>query len=402
MTQPSLMEMKINNTPEDFAHLLQDMGNIFWWPAGNFWVITAYDVAKDILTNPNFSCDRTPFFVSRMPNLNLELIQDFFAVVSKMMVMSDYPEFTNRRRICYDGFSNQSLDKLVPLIKTTIQNQLARCKKVNQIEFVADFAKMIPSTTLAEFFSIPENEREDFYSWSNNMTQFFGGASSYTNEDGVEVNNSASKLKNYFQDLIEQRKKLPQNDFLSILIQHKDAFGLNEEEIISQAIMMLVAGQVTTTDQMCNNLYTLMCHQEVKAKLWQEPGYIDNALDELNRLDPAVTFIFRVAKEDAKVGLETIKAGDVVFISTHAVNRDPKQFDHPDECILTRTNNKQISYGYGGHYCLGAKLAKQEMRLCFLELIQNFPKLSIDINIAPVRKHHSLAFSGFERLALSF
>ena len=92
MTQISLLEMKTSNEPQQFAKLLRDMGEIFWWQPGNFWVITSYDYAKDGLINPDFSCDRTPFFISRMPELNLELIGDFFSVVSKMMVMGDYPD----------------------------------------------------------------------------------------------------------------------------------------------------------------------------------------------------------------------------------------------------------------------------------------------------------------------
>ena len=175
---------------------------------------------------------------------------------------------------------------------------------------------------------------------------------------------------------------------------------LAEGEIISQAIMMLVAGQVTTTDQMCNNLYTLLTNQSAKIELWNNPQIIESALDELNRLDPAVTFIFRVAKEATMVGSTKINKGGVIFIATHAVNRDPNYFDQPDECILTRPNNKQISYGYGGHYCLGAKLAKREMKSCFLEIINAFDDIDIPRDETPIRKHHSLAFSGFESFQL--
>jgi cytochrome P450 len=234
------------------------------------------------------------------------------------------------------------------------------------------------------------------------MTQFFGGASTYTNDEGIEVNQSALNLKTYFIDLIEERKKHPQNDFLSILIKNKETFGLTEDEIISQAIMMLVAGQITTTDQMCNNLYTLLTMQGKKHELWENPLLLDYALDELNRLDPAVTFIFRVSKTQTTIDQQCIKPGDVIFISTHAVNMDPRVFESPNECLFTRGNNKQISYGYGGHYCLGAKLAKREMKLCFLELIRAFPELSIHKSHLPKRKHHSLAFSGFEEFYLQF
>ena len=166
--------------------------------------------------------------------------------------------------------------------------------------------------------------------------------------------------------------------------------------------MMLVAGQVTTTDQFCNNIYTLMTAPGALQELSQGQVSMEDALDELNRLDPAVTFIFRVTKNDTMIGKQAIKAGDVIFISTHAVNRDPRVFENPDTCLLTRKNNRQLSYGFGGHYCIGAKLARLEMQNCLTQLLQRLPRLQLKQGELPLRKHHSLAFSGFERLILQF
>ena len=402
MTQVSLLTMKCTLEPAQFAQFMQDKGDIFWWEPGKFWVITSHDYAKQILTSDDFTCDRSSFFISRMPNMDLSLIQDFFAVVSKMMVMSDAPQHTARRRICYDGFTTQTLQNLEPLIKAKIAKQLDQSLTKGQIEIVENLAKIIPSTVLAEFFHIPEQERPAFYEWSNNMTQFFGGASQYRNEDGIEVNQSAANLKHYFTGLIKKRREQPEDDFLSILLKNQQHFGLADEEIVSQAIMMLVAGQVTTTDQLCNNLYTLMTKPGALEILQRKEADLDDALDELNRLDPAVTFTFRVTKQDTFIGEQAIKAGDVIFISNHAVNRDPRVFTEPNQCILTRPNNRHLSYGFGGHYCLGAKLARIEMRYCLAGLLERFPDLHLMPDAVPKRKHHSLAFSGFEHLHLGF
>jgi cytochrome P450 len=402
MEQLSLLDVKIQSTPQQFSDYLKNKGDIFWWEKGNFWVITSHEYAKKILTSQDFTCDRTSFFISRMPNIELNLIGDFFGVVSKMMVMSDPPEHTARRRICYDGFSNQTLQNLHPLIQKTINQQISKCLNKGHIEIVEDLAKIIPSTILADFFHIPEEERTNFYEWSNNMTQFFGGASQYRNEDGIQVNNSASKLRNYFTDLVEKRRREPQDDFLSILLKNQTAFNLSDEEIVSQAIMMLVAGQVTTTDQFCNNLYALMTYPNALTNLQSGNFETDDAIDELNRLDPAVTFIFRVTKNDTVIGEQPIKAGDVIFISAHAVNRDARVFENPNECLLSRKNNKHLSFGFGGHYCIGAKLAQLEMKNSFNTLLTQLPNLRLIENDLPQRKHHSLAFSGFERLPLQF
>jgi cytochrome P450 len=402
MSQQSLMDMKIHNTPAQFAKLMRDMGDVFWWDKGNFWVVTSHEYAKSVLMSDDFTCDRSSFFVSRMPEMDLSLITDFFSVVGKMMVMSDAPLHTQRRRVCYDGFTAQALQQLEVTIKNNIAKQISDMKKNNRIELVEDLAKVIPSTTLAEFFDIPESERNNFYNWSNNMTQFFGGSSQYQNADGIEVNHSANSLRNYFSGLIADRKANSQKDFLSILLKNQHVFGLSDDEIISQTIMMLVAGQVTTTDQICNNMHTLLSLPESQRELWNNPHIVETAIDELNRLDPAVTFIFRVTKNDTFIGSQKIKKGDVIFISSHAVNRDPAVFDEPDQCVLTRKNNKHMSYGYGGHYCLGAKLARIEMEFCFSALIEAFPLLRFSNTNPASRKHHSLAFSGFESMHLDF
>lgn len=400
MTSYTLMQLKQSTTPEQFSNTIKEMGEVYWWEPGKFWVVTSYELAKSVLLNPDFSCDRSPFFISRMPEMNLSLIQDFFKVVSKMMVMSDAPAHTDRRRICYHGFTSQTLEELKPLIDQTIRNCISHFKPDTPFDFVKNLAQIIPSTTLAELFAIPESEREDFYHWSNTMTQFFGGSTTYLDADGIKVNHSASKLYYYFAHLITERRQRPQQDFLSTLLRHQKSFGLSDEEIISQAVMMLVAGQVTTTDQLCNNLYILLS----TPGLWQEVAnnldQLDNYLEECNRLDPAVTFIFRVTKKDTYIGKQFIKAGSVIFISTHAINRDVEYFSHPDEVNIHTHKAAHFSYGYGSHFCLGAKLARIEMNSVFKALLTNYPNLALDKALPAIRKHHSLSFSGFEQLGL--
>ena len=120
MKSYTLMQLKQTTTPAEFSRHLREMGDLFWWEPGKFWVVTSYQLAKSVLTSEDYSCDRSPFFISRMPEMNLSLITDFFKVVSQMMVMSDAPAHTDRRRICYHGFSTKCLEQLKPLIDKTI------------------------------------------------------------------------------------------------------------------------------------------------------------------------------------------------------------------------------------------------------------------------------------------
>ncbi len=404
----SLLEMKKRLTPAGYAQFVRAKGDVFWWPAGKFFVVTNYGMAKELLKDPAWSADRSAFFISRMPNLDLRLIGDFFGVISKMMVMSDNPEHARRRGVAAQGMDESLMSHYRPMIERTVARLIREAGggggtsgAPGEIEFVEDIAMKLPSMVLADLFHIDEKDRENFYRWSNSMTQFFGGASQYRNEDGVEVNDSAVNIRTFFEKLVADRKRERKDDFLSLLLAQQQRFGLTDGEVVSQAIMMLVAGQITTTDQFCNNMYTLLTTPGVLDQLKAKPELLPTAMEEFNRLDPGVSFLFRVAKAPTKLGEYEVQPGQTVFISVHAVNRDPEVFEKPEECFLARSPNPHMAYGHGAHYCLGARLARLQMITCFAQMIERFPNLRLSPSREASRKHHSLAFSGFETLPLA-
>src|SRR5207237_84499 len=135
---------------------------------------------------------------------------------------------------------------------------IERALQKPSIDLVNDIALPLPCTVLADLFCIPPERRADFYRWANDMTQFFGGASERIEDDAEKANVGAASLNRYFTELIASRRQRPEGDFLSQLLKNQPAMGLDDSEVISQAVMMLVAGTITTTDQICNNMYTLL------------------------------------------------------------------------------------------------------------------------------------------------
>jgi len=388
----ALLQRKAESTPEAFAQFLLSLGPLRYWEKGKFWIVTEMKLAEQVMRGPEFTADRSSFFISRMPNLDLNLIEDFFGVISRMMVMSDDAPHAKMRQIAGMGISEELAERFRPQVKRLVQELLDEAP--DDLDFVRDIAMPLPSRVLAELFCIPEEERKNFYGWSNHMTQFFGGASQYRNEDGIAVNASAVAIRDYFLRLVQDRKAFPRADFLSRMLPHQAPLGLDDAQLVSQAVMMLVAGQITTTDQLCNNLFQLL-------NVWETltEDLLPAAIEECNRLDPAVTFLFRVVRKPVVVGGQSLVPGDVVFVSTHAVNRDPSVFASPSDFQLNRAHNPHFAYGFGPHFCLGAKLARIQMTECFSRLRVQFPKLAFSGR--PVRKHHSLAFSGFESMPLT-
>lgn len=383
--------------PQAFTDYIKSFGEVYFWEKGKFHVITKAQDAKEILTSNAISADRGQFFISRMPNLDLSLIQDFFSVVKKMMVMSDGADHADKRKMASKGFEDHILESFNGKIEETIRSFVAEIKSVDEFDFVEKIAKKLPSVVLADLFSIPEKDRELFFKYSNIMTGFFGGASDYQNKDGIEVNEAASFLKNYFKNLIKDRTNNPGQDYVSISLKSLMNFNLTEDEVVSQFIMMLVAGMATTTDQLSNIMYLLATHPHIQKEISQDKKLIPKMIEEAKRLDPAVTFIFRVAKERLVIRNQLIEAGDVIFISTHAINRDLESALLPDSFDIHR-KQMHYSYGYGAHYCIGAKLARMEMEQVFNALIEHFPKLTINQEKESVRDHYSLSFSGFKSL----
>lgn len=401
-TGTSFLDVKRNSTSAEFPALFTDylgsLGDVYFWDKGHFHVVTKANLAREVLTSTDFSADRGNFFISRMPNMDLSLIQDFFGVVKRMMVMSDDEDHARKRKIASSGFEDHILDRFTTIVRGTVRRLVSEVKGQSHIEF-AEMAKKLPSTVLADLLSIPEKDRVSFFVWANIMTGFFGGASQYRNEDGIEVNAAAKSIKTYFEGLLIERRKNPGEDYVSILLKIQPMMGMSDEDLISQLIMMLVAGQVTTTDQINNCMYLLATNPSIQAELKAKPELIANALEELKRLDPAVTFIFRVARNDTKIGDQSIKNGDVIFISTHCVNRDLPASDRPHEIDIER-KGAHFAYGHGAHYCLGAKLGRLEIRLLFEEILRVLPVLELDSGVNSLRDHYSLSFSGWKNLNL--
>ena len=383
--------------PDAFSRMVKSYGEVYFWEKGNFHVITKAQHAKEILTSPDYSANRGAFFISRMPNLDLRLIQDFFGVVKKMMVMSDDEEHAKRRKAAAAGFEDHILGRFHATMMTTVKKLVAELQGKKEFEFVESISKKLPSTVLADLFSIPEKDRENFLNWSNIMTGFFGGASQYRNEDGIEVNSAALSLKNYFSTLVEERKVHPGKDYVSLLIEMQRKLDLSHDELISQLIMMLVAGMATTTDQINNIMFLLASKPDMQSEVRANPLLIPQMIEECKRFDPAVTFIFRIARAHTRVGDQPVAPGDVMFISTHAINRDLPEAQSPYELNIHR-KAQNFAYGHGAHYCIGAKLARMEMVTLFQELLREIPPFMIDENKKSQRDHYSLSFSGFKEL----
>lgn len=400
-----LLDTKRATTPGGFARALRARGPVFFWEPDRIWVVTGHELGCTVCASPDYSADRAAFFMARLAGIPLERVGNFLGVVSKMMVNSDPPEHTARRKLAQYGIADSVIEDFRPSVERAVAELIGKVAGKKRFELVAEIALPLPCTILADLFSIPAERRQDFYGWANDMTQFFGGAGNDIEQEAGAANVGARSLDGYFRELIAERRRAPaggketERDFLSHLLEHQAAMGLDDSELVSQAAMMLVAGSITTTDQICNNMYALLAEGPGLDAL-ADPNRLDAALEEASRLDPAVNFVFRAVKRATTLGGAALEPGQLVFVSSHAASRDPAVFDAPDEFRIDRARNPHLAFGFGIHYCLGARLGRIQMSLLFRRLRERFPGLALDPSAPAVRKHQSLGFSGFESLPL--
>lgn len=393
------LTLKRKSAPEEFARHLQSFGPIHRAPE-QFWIVTDHSLAITLLKHPNLSADRGAFFQSQMSGCPFHKVASFFGVVQRMMVNSDGATHLQRRRLGQSGISDLIIDRFSSQVRKIVADLQTAIQNKSEIEFVADVSLPLPCIVLADLFGIPKEERLEFYKSANHMTQFFGGGTTDIVREGELANAGAEHLRGYFSQVISKhRQNAGQNptDFIGHLV--LNAGSMDDDEVIAQSIIMLVAGSVTTTDQICNNLHMLLT-----TGIWNDlkthPERLEAAIEEATRLDPAVNFVFRTVTDDFEIEGQSIRKGEIVFVSTHAANRSPKVFPEPHQFRTDRERNPHLSYGAGSHYCLGAKLGRLQMRELFSSMLKNFPSLRLHPSRQAVRKHQSLGFSGFETLPL--
>jgi cytochrome P450 PksS len=256
----------------------------------------------------------------------------------------------------------------------------------------------MPATVIAEMFGLPAADHGKFRHWADDMARFFGGSVRDTAADAVAANTAAIELERYFLKLYEARKVEPHDDLMSLFLAGEDAGRLSAAEVVNQCTMILVAGHVTTIDQLSNGVYELLRHEGEWDRLVQHPELVKPAVEEMIRFDPSVTLIMRVATADLTIGAKDIKAGQLVLLALASANRDPAVFDNPDRFDIARMPNKHIGFGVGPHQCLGMSLARMELESALRALLKRFPRLHLDPERHPVRKIESLTFRGFARL----
>ena len=270
------------------------------------------------------------------------------------------------------------------------------------MDLVHDFAFRLPMVVICEMLGVPAEDLPQFYDWAIDSSRR-GEIGDITDEIVRRGEEATLGYSDYFLKLIEDHRQRPRFDLMTALIDAQDEDGsrLSDEDLVGSCYILLQAGHGTTQDLIAMGTLALLRHPEQLEYLRRKPEAIRTAVEELLRYDTSVQISQRVSDMPFALGDKTIGADEVCVLFNGGANRDPVEFADPDHLDVTRSPNSHVSFGLGRHTCLGASLARMELRGAFETLLRRLPNLRLDDDRPPAYRD-SLFLRGLATLPVRF
>ncbi|MFF5167217.1 cytochrome P450 [[Kitasatospora] papulosa] len=349
------------------------------------YLVTGYAEAREALADVRLSKDTSAFFAGKESKRRLH------PAVAHNMLSSDPPEHTRLRKLVTKAFTTGAVAELRPFIARVTDDLLDQWPVGEPFDFVTGLAVPLPVIVICELLGVPDEDRPDIQRWSGEL--FAAGQ--------PEVIDAAShSLADYMTDLIAAKRRRPGKSLLDRLISARDGHDrLSEEELVSLAVLLLVAGHETTTNFLGNATLSLLQHPAELDRLRQNPDDIPTVLDELLRFDsPVSTATFRYTTEAITLGGTDIPTGAPVLVALGAANRDPERFPSPDQLDANRDAAGHLAFGHGIHRCVGAPLAKAEAEIALRAVLTRFPGLRLAVPSDQLQWRHARLVRGLASL----
>ncbi|MEV4057775.1 cytochrome P450 [Amycolatopsis sp. NPDC049688] len=360
------------------------------YPDGHVgWIVSSYELVREVLSDPRFShsCE-----VGHFPVTHQGQVIPTHPLIPGMFIHMDPPEHTRYRKLLTGEFTVRRTSRLIPRVEAVAAEQIEVMRaKGAPADLVHDFAKPLVLRMLGELVGLPYEERDRYVPAVTLLHD--------AEADPAEAAEAYGQAQAFFDEVIERRRKEPQDDLISSLVNE----DLTLEELRNIVTLLLFAGYETTEGALCVGTFALLHHADQLAKLRAEPAKLDAAIEELLRYITVNQYhTYRTALEDLKLDGELIKKGDTVTVSLPAANRDPAKFGCPAELDIERDTSGHVAFGFGIHQCLGQNLARIELRAGFTALLQAFPglRLAVPADEVPLRLKGSV-FS-VEKLPLAW
>jgi len=347
------------------------------------WLVTGYAEARAALTDPR---------LGKLPKGWRPDPDSLVASFDLHMLNLDPPDHDRLRKLVNKAFTARRVEELRPRITAITAALLDDMSTRREVDLLASFAFPLPITVICELLGIPVADRDQFRAWS---------ATIVADTVSPEVFQAhATAMLGYFQMLLAARRREPAGDLLSALVAARDEEDrLSENELLSMAFLLLVAGHETTVNLIASGMLALLLNPGELTRLRADRSLLDAAVEELLRyVNPVNNATFRFTGEPMEIGGVNIGPGEVVLVSLSGANRDPSRYADPDRLDLGRDGGGHVAFGHGIHYCLGAPLARLEAEIAFAGLLERFGSMTLAVPPDELRWRPSTLIHGLESL----
>jgi cytochrome P450 len=318
---------------------------------------------------------------------------------AKTIAAADPPQHTRMRRIVSRGFTPPRIREMANAISEIVEGCLTGIEDQPSFDVVQRLAVPLPVEMICHILGIDRSHYSQAKRWSDAFAAAAGAVFASPAERNELMLATVKEFSTYFVPLIEARRADPKNDLVSVMVQAIDNESLSNVETLMMAITIMVAGNETSTNLIGNTVVELLSHPDQLQLLLDDPGLLPGAVDEANRLTSPIQFAFREATEDTEIAGTPIPKGAIVALHMAAANRDPRRFDEPDRFLITRPAAKNLAFGHGIHFCLGAHLAGQEVRTAIGALLPYLDRLEL---VGPLERNPTALLNGWQKVELAW
>lgn len=297
-----------------------------------------------------------------------------------IVAFRDPPDHTRIRRLLSSTFSLRMVKRVEGMIEGISTRLLDAVAADGETDLHRAYSYPLPAMVVGAMLGVPETDLDRFKSWAQDIV-FLVGSGSPTEQMAVAAQGHFAEMREYLRALAAARRTDPGDDLLSAMVSAADDEDrLSEDEIFSNATFLMTAGHETATNMLSNGVLTLMRHPDQLERLRLDRSLIPSAAEEILRFESPVQMTSRHAVEDGELAGRTVKAGDALLLFLGAANRDPARFPDPDRFDIARTDNRHVAFGYGTHFCLGAALAREELRIALAHLLDRLPGIELAVD----------------------
>jgi hypothetical protein len=306
------------------------------------------------------------------------------------IIVMDPPDHTAMRRHVMRAFTPRRMQHMTPRVRQIARDLFAEWPTEGEIDAFEHFTDPLPIAVMAELLGVDASERPLFKRCGDAIVYSSGA-------DPATIYSAQRELENYLESVFERRRREPKHDLISLLLTpSEEGTALSEKELLGLCFTLLVAGTETTTSALGNAMWLLEQCPDVKKQLAESPALIPAAVEEILRFESPVQGLSRVVCREVMLHGRTIPRGSRVHLLWASANRDPRAFPDPNRFDPERSPNNHLAFGFGIHFCLGASLARTELRIGLEELLAHAPDFQLDTT--GLRRLPSDTNRGFGRL----